>query len=33
MNDKLEKMWREAIMAYFKVLLCNSRGVTEDNHD
>jgi hypothetical protein len=32
-NDELERMWKEAVVAYFKVLLQHSIGGTEENHD
>jgi hypothetical protein len=32
-NDELEKIWKEAVMAYFKVLSWHSPGGTEENHD
>jgi hypothetical protein len=32
MNDELEKMWKEAVVAYFKVLSQNSPEGTEENH-
>jgi hypothetical protein len=31
MKDELERMWKEAVMAYFKVLSRNSPGGTELN--
>jgi hypothetical protein len=31
MNDELRKMWKEAVMAYFKVLLPYLPGGTDEN--
>jgi hypothetical protein len=33
MNDKLERMWEEAVMVYFKELTQHSLGGTEENHE
>jgi hypothetical protein len=32
MNDKLEGIWKEAVVAYFKVLPRHLIGGTEENH-
>jgi hypothetical protein len=32
MTDELETMWKEAVMAYIKVLSWNSHGGPEENH-
>jgi hypothetical protein len=32
MNDSLERMWKRAVMVYFKVLLQYLPGETEENH-
>jgi hypothetical protein len=32
-NDELERMWKEAVMAEFKVLSWNLPGRTEENHE
>jgi hypothetical protein len=32
-NDELEGMWKEAVMASFKVLFCHLPGRTEENHE
>jgi hypothetical protein len=32
MNDELEGMWKEAAVAWFKVLSRNLAGKTEENH-
>jgi hypothetical protein len=32
-NDKLERMWKESVAAYFKILSHYSPGGTEVNHD
>jgi hypothetical protein len=31
-GDKFERMWEEAVVAYFKVLSRNLPGGTEENH-
>jgi hypothetical protein len=33
MNDELERMWKEAVVVYFKVLCRNSPGWTAANHE
>jgi hypothetical protein len=32
MNDELERIWKEAVVAYVKALFLNSPGGTEENH-
>jgi hypothetical protein len=32
-NDQLERMWKKAVVAYFKVLSRHSPGGTEENHE
>lgn len=32
MNDELAEMWKEMVLAYFKVHCWNSSGGTEENH-
>jgi hypothetical protein len=32
LSDELEKMWKEAVLAYFKILSLNLPGGTEENH-
>jgi hypothetical protein len=32
MNDKLERTWKEAAMAYFEILIQNIPGEIEENH-
>jgi hypothetical protein len=32
-SDELERMWKEAVMAYFKVLSRHFPGGTEENHE
>jgi hypothetical protein len=32
-NDELERMWEEVIVAYFKVLPRNLAEGTEENHE
>jgi hypothetical protein len=33
MNDGQERIWKEAIVMYFKALYKNLSGETEENHD
>jgi hypothetical protein len=33
MNNELERMWKEAVMTYFKVLSQKMPGGTEGNHE
>jgi hypothetical protein len=33
MNDGLERMWKEAVVAYFKVLSRHLPGGTEESHE
>jgi hypothetical protein len=32
MDDELERIWKEVIVAYFRVLLRHSPGGTEENN-
>jgi len=32
-NNKLKYMWKETVMAYFKVLSQHLNGGTEENHE
>ena len=32
-NDEFKYMWKEAVMAYFKVLSWHLNGGTEENHE
>jgi len=32
-NDKLERRWKKAVVAYFKILSKNSPGGTEENYE
>jgi hypothetical protein len=32
-NSELERIWKEAVVAYFKVLLRYSPGRTKENHE
>jgi hypothetical protein len=33
MNDKLRRIWKETVVAYFKILPRNLPGVTEENYE
>jgi hypothetical protein len=33
MNDELQRIWKEDVVAYFKVLSQHSHGGTEENHE
>jgi hypothetical protein len=33
LKNELEKMWKEAIMSYFKVLSQNLHGISEENRE
>jgi hypothetical protein len=33
MNDELERMWKEAVVAKFKILSRYFSGGTEENHE
>jgi hypothetical protein len=33
MNDELKRIWKEAVLAQFKVLSRNLLGGTEENHE
>jgi hypothetical protein len=33
MNDELETIWKEMVVAYFKALSRNSPGRTEEEHE
>jgi hypothetical protein len=33
MNNELERIWKEVVMAWFKVLFKHLPGETEENHD
>jgi hypothetical protein len=33
MNDELERIWKIALVVYFKVISRHSPGGTEDNHE